>query len=292
MADERWTDKASPAGDPAEEQIPSYLNRLTQTELLTPAEEMVLTRQASCGSEEARRRLVEANMRLVVNIAKHYRNRMVPFEDLVQEGAIGLMNAIARFDPAKGYRFSTYATHWIRQAIGRAIDNKAKAIRLPAHVSETLRRLEKERIRLRREQGSEPTVHQLADAVGISYRKALHLMQSSQEPLSLDMVVGDDDSATLAALIHDSLSADPEQAVLASELLRELSDIMKELSERELEVMRRRLGLEETGEGHVLQDIGRELQLSRERVRQIEMQALKKLRQLARRRQLKDLLAK
>jgi len=294
MAEERWTTKGDQGVDVivSDDQIPSYLNRLTQTDLLTPSEEAVLTRKAAEGCEGARQRLVEANMRLVVNIAKHYRNRMVPFEDLVQEGAIGLMNAIQRFDPSKGYRFSTYATHWIRQAIGRAIDNKAKAIRLPAHVSETLRRLERERARLRREFGVEPTVLQLSEVLGISQRKVIHLMQSSQEPLSLDMAVGEDDNTTLGTLLHDNLTANPEQAMLAAELVRELGEIMTELSERELQVMRRRLGLEDAGEGHVLQDIGRELQLSRERVRQIEMQALKKLRLLARRRQLRDLLSK
>ncbi len=292
MAQDRWANKQTVAHEVNDDSLPSYLNRLTQTDLLTPAEEQELTLKASQGCEESRRKLVEANMRLVVNIAKHYRNRMVPFEDLVQEGAIGLMNAIARFEPAKGYRFSTYATHWIRQAIGRAIDNKAKAIRLPAHVSETLRRLDKERIRIRREAGSEPTVQQLAELLGISAKKIIHLLQSSQEPLSLDMMVGDDDNTTLGAMIHDTQSANPEQALLTAELLRELSDIMKELTDRELEVMRRRLGLEEQGEAHVLQEIGRELQLSRERVRQIEMQALKKLRHLARRRQLRDMLSK
>jgi RNA polymerase primary sigma factor len=284
-------EKQKAAAEPEETHVPSHLSRLTQADLLSPAEETELTHQAARGSEDARRRLVEANMRLVVNIAKHYRNRTVPFEDLVQEGAIGLMNAIARFDPTKGYRFSTYATHWIRQAIGRAIDNKAKAIRLPAHVSETLRRLERERARLKRESGKEPTVHQLSEALGISTPKVIHLMQSSQEPLSLDMVVGEDDSTTLGTLVHDTLTKSPEDAVLGSELIRELREILDELNERELQVMRRRLGLEESGEGRVLQEIGRELQLSRERVRQIEMQALKKLRQLARRKQLRDLLS-
>jgi len=292
MPEQHWADWVHSRGGSDDEHIPSYLNRLTQTEVLSAEEEAHLTREAVAGSEEARRKLVEANMRLVVNIAKHYRNRAIPFEDLVQEGAIGLMNAVSRFDPSKGYRFSTYATHWIRQSIGRAIDNKAKAIRLPAHVSETLRRIERERARFRRERGVEPTPSQLSEALGISMKKVIHLMQSAQEPLSLDMSVGDDESTTLGTLLHDTITANPEQAMLSAELLRELTEIMSELSDREVEVMRRRLGLESEGDAHVLQEIGRELQLSRERVRQIEMQALKKLRQLARRRQLRDLLSK
>src|SRR5688572_27330924 len=153
-----------------EDGIPSYLSRLTQAPLLTAEEEVILMRAIQKGDESARRRLIESNMRLVINIAKTYRNRAIPLEDLIQEGAIGLMQAAERFDPDKGFRFSTYATHWIRQAIGRAIDNKSKAIRLPAHVSQSLRKIEKERLRLSRELGSDPTHDQLALALGISAR--------------------------------------------------------------------------------------------------------------------------
>src|SRR3954468_18700804 len=167
--------------------VPSYLSRLTQAPLLTPEEEISLTKAVQNGDERARQRLIESNMRLVINIAKSYRNRAIPLEDLIQEGAIGLMQAAERFDPDKGFRFSTYATHWIRQAIGRAIDNKSKAIRLPAHVSQSLRRIEKERTRLSRELGQDPTPEQIASAMGISPKKLLTLMQSSQELLSLDM---------------------------------------------------------------------------------------------------------
>jgi len=145
-----------------EEGLPSYLGRLTQVALLTAEEEITLTRAVKCGDERARQRLIEANMRLVINIAKAYRSKAIPFEDLIQEGAIGLMQAAERFDPEKGFRFSTYATHWIRQSIGRAIDNKSKAIRIPAHVSQTVRRVERERARLARELGQEPTLEQIA----------------------------------------------------------------------------------------------------------------------------------
>lgn len=270
--------------------IPSYLSRLTQAPLLTPEEEIVLTRAVQNGDRAAKQRLIESNMRLVINIAKTYRNRAIPLEDLIQEGAIGLMQAAERFDPEKGFRFSTYATHWIRQAIGRAIDNKSKAIRLPAHVSQSLRRVEKERVRLSREIGQDPTPEQLAAAMGISAKKLLTLLQSSQDLLSLDMNVGDSGGMTLGGLIKDDLNPDPEALVLSQEMVRELQRIMLELNEREQRVMRLRFRLDGS-EATLQEDIAKEMKLSRERVRQIEVQAIKKLRALAQRRRLRDMLS-
>src|SRR5438270_2865754 len=193
-----------------DEGIPSYLSRLTQAPLLTANQEEELTKLVQQGNELARQRLIESNMRLVINIAKSYRNRAIPLEDLIQEGAIGLMQAAERFDPERGFRFSTYATHWIRQAIGRAIDNKSKAIRLPAHVSQSLRRVEKERVRLSRELGNDPTTEQLALAMGLSPKKLLALLQCSQELLSLDLPVGEGGGMTLGNLICDTENEDPE----------------------------------------------------------------------------------
>jgi len=201
---------ANPHMSDHEDGIPSYLSRLTQTPLLTPEEEVSLTRAVQAGDKAAKHKLIEANMRLVINIAKTYRNRAIPLEDLIQEGAIGLMQAAERFDPEKGFRFSTYATHWIRQAIGRAIDNKSKAIRLPAHISQSLRKIEKERQRLLREYGQEPTTEQLAAVMGLTPKKLMTLMQSSQDLLSLDMAVGDSGGMTLGGLIKDTSNADPE----------------------------------------------------------------------------------
>lgn len=275
-----------------EDGIPSYLSRLTQAPLLTPEEEIALTRAVQTGDVRARQRLIESNMRLVINIAKTYRNRCVPLEDLIQEGAIGLMQAAERFDPEKGFRFSTYATHWIRQAIGRAIDNKSKAIRLPAHVSQSLRRIEKERVRLSRELGYDPSPEQLAAAMGISSKKLITLLQSSQDLLSLDMSVGDTGGMTLGGLIRDNnCSGDPEGLVLSQEMMRELQRIMLELNDREQRVMRLRFRLD-GAEAPLQEDIAKEMKLSRERVRQIEVQAIKKLRALAQRRRLRDMLNK
>lgn len=272
-----------------DEGIPSYLSRLTQAPLLTPEEEVTLTKAVQNGDQEARQRLIESNMRLVINIAKTYRNRAIPLEDLIQEGAIGLMQAAERFDPDKGFRFSTYATHWIRQAIGRAIDNKSKAIRLPAHVSQSLRRVEKERLRLARELGYDPSPEQIASAMGISSKKLITLLQSSQELLSLDMTVGDSGGMTLGGLIKDTTGKDPESVVLSHEMLTELQRIMQELNEREQRVMRLRFRLDGS-DAPLQEDIAKEMKLSRERVRQIEVQAIKKLRALAVRRRLRDMI--
>lgn len=275
-----------------EDGIPSYLSRLTKAPLLSAEAEAELTRAVQRGDEKARQKLIESNMRLVINIAKSYRSRSIPLEDLIQEGAIGLMQAAERFDPDKGFRFSTYATHWIRQAIGRAIDNKSKAIRLPAHVSQSLRKIERERLRLARELGKDPTNDQLAAALGISAKKLQVLFQSSQDLLSLDMSVGDGQGTTLGGLIRDNRAEDAEDKMVNSEVVAELSRILLELNEREQTVMRLRFRFDEMSGDAVEQDeIARELQLSRERVRQIEIQAIKKLRLLAQRRKLKEMIS-
>lgn len=282
--------RGTPHGD-HEDGIPSYLSRLTQAKLLTPEEEAELTKAVQNGDEKARQKLVESNMRLVINIAKSYRNRTIPLEDLIQEGAIGLMQAAERFDPNKGFRFSTYATHWIRQSIGRAIDNKSKAIRLPAHVSQSLRRIEREKTRLMRELGTEPSTEQLAQAIGISPKKLLTLIQSSQELLSLDMSLGDGSGMTLGGLLKDTSQADPETIYFTQEMVSELQRIISELNDREQHVMRLRFRLDGSQEVSLQEDIAKEMKLSRERVRQIELQAIKKLRALAQRRRLRDMLS-
>lgn len=272
-----------------EEGLPSYLNRLTQEPLLTAQQEDWLTRRVQEGDKAARQRLVEANMRLVINIARSYRNKAVPLEDLIQEGAIGLMQAAERFDPARGFRFSTYATHWIRQAIGRAIDNKAKAIRIPAHVSQTMRRIEREKLRLVSENGVEPSADQIAEAMGMSVKKLNTIISSCQEMLSLDMNVGEAGNTTLGGLIKDE-SADPEDQVLSEEVKAELRQIFRELNDRERCVMELRFQLDPNST-MLQEDVAKQMNITRERVRQIEMQALKKLRILAQQRRLREILS-
>lgn len=271
---------------PADEGIPSYLGRLTQKPLLRAEEEIELTRAVQRGDVGARQRLIESNMRLVINIAKAYRNRSLPLEDLIQEGAVGLMQAAERFDPERGFRFSTYATHWIRQAIGRAIDNKSKAIRLPAHIIQAIRRVERVRDKLACEIGAEPTTEQLAQTLGLTPAKLLSLIQCSQELLSLDMTVGDSRGTTLGNLIRDESTKDIEPSFLTEELVQELHRIMQDLNERERRVMQVRFRLDNSDAG--ADALAQELQLSRERLRQIEIQAIKKLRNLAQRHRLSD----
>ncbi len=281
-----------PGADSKADDLQSYLNRLTRCNLLTPDEEIRLANRIAAGGilgTQAKARLVESNMRLVVSIAKAYRSSGIPFEDLIQEGAIGLMTAAERFDPKRGYRFSTYATQWIRQAIGRAVDNKAKSIRLPAHVSESLRKLDKARAEMRRELGEEPTLEQLAQRTGIATRKVLTLLNTTQEPISLDMPVGEEENASLGSLLYDKTSPDPQEELIDTEMRDEIHSILSVLDEREQHIMRKRFGFDGE-ETYVLQQIGEELNISRERVRQIEAQALRKLRSAARKRRLRDYL--
>lgn len=270
--------------------LPSYLTRLTQAPLLTPQQEEELTLRVRSGDQSARQKLIESNMRLVINIAKSYRNKSVPLEDLIQEGAIGLMQAAERFDPSRGFRFSTYATHWVRQAIGRAIDNKSKAIRLPAHISQGMRRIERERNRLLAQLGHEPNLEEIAQAAGMSVVKMQQILQSNQDLVSLDMSVGENGSSTLGGLLADDKNLDPETRVLSEEAKQELRRIFLELSERERHVMEMRFSLNENIDQTGQEDVAKEMNITRERVRQIEVQALKKLRLLAQQRRLREIL--
>jgi RNA polymerase primary sigma factor len=271
--------------------LASYINRLTRAPLLTAAEELKLAIRVRDGDWNAKMKMIEANMRLVVSIAKTYLSSGIPLEDLIQEGSIGLMTAAERFDPDRGYRFSTYATQWIRQSIGRAVDNKSKAIRLPAHVSESLRKVEKARSELRRQTGDDPTPEQLAESVGLPLKKINSLLQTTQEPVSLDMPVGDEDNTSLGNLIFDKSSPDPQDELISAEMRLEIESILGSLDEREQMIMRCRFGFEDD-DRRVLQQIGETLGISRERVRQLEAQAIRKLRSAARKRRLREYLQK
>lgn len=278
------------ASEPNSDDLQSYINRLTRCGLLTAEQEVRLAYRIADGDMQAKSTLVESNVRLVVSIAKGYRASGIPLEDLIQEGSIGLMTAAERFDPKRGYRFSTYATQWIKQSIGRAVDNKSKAIRLPAHVSESLRKLDKVRTEMRRELGEEPTTEQLSERTGISTRKVSALLSTTQEPISLDMPVGDEENTSLGSLLYDRTSPDPQEELIDTEMKTEIDSLMETLDDREKLIMRKRFGFDGE-ETYVLQQIGAELNISRERVRQIEAQALRKLRSAARRKRLREYLA-
>jgi RNA polymerase primary sigma factor len=250
----------------------------TETRLLTADEEVVLAKRVQQGDLDAKQRMIEANLRLVISIAKRYRCRSMAFEDLVQEGIIGLMAAVTRYDPQKGYRFSTYATHWIRQAIGRAIDNQGRMIRLPSHVSDAVRKLERCRLVLSRRLGRQPTVEELAEEAQLPAKKVSVLLQSAQEPLSLDALLGEGEETPLGDLLLDLQAPDPENSTIRARNREALEDILQVLRPRERRVIEKRFGFSD-GRVYSLQEVGDQLQMSREGVRQIEVRALKKLKQ-------------
>lgn len=271
----------------SEARIPFYLNKLLEMPLLSAEQESELIRRAKEGDEQARTRLVESNLRLVVSIAKQYSNPSMPLEDLIQEGVIGLLKALNRFDSKRGYRFSTYATHWIRQTIVRALDSTISAIRLPTHAVETLRRIEKQRALLKRQLGREPNLQEIAQALRLNPKKVERLLLLAREPLSLDQIVHPESNLPLIALLKDPCVQDPEEVALTQAWFAELDKAIQALSEREQWAIRKRIGLEDTEELPPPM-----AQLSRERLRQLEIQAFKKLRQWARKHQMNEWLGK
>ena len=264
-----------------------YLKEIGQIKLLTMEEELSLADRIAAGDDMAKTILAEANLRLVVSIAKRYVGRGMLFLDLIQEGNIGLMKSVEKFDVSKGYKFSTYATWWIRQAITRAIADQARTIRVPVHMVETINKLARIQRQLTLELNREPSEDELAAKMGISVEKIREIYKISQEPVSLETPIGEEDDSHLGDFVPDERNMSPEEYATNELLKDEISEVLLTLTEREEKVIRLRFGLED-GKSRTLEEVGQMFGVTRERIRQIEAKALRKLRHPSRSRKLKD----
>ncbi|OEF96365.1 RNA polymerase sigma factor RpoD [Desulfuribacillus alkaliarsenatis] len=278
-----------PPGIKINDPVRMYLKEIGRVPLLSAQEEIELAKKISLGDEEAKKRLAEANLRLVVSIAKRYVGRGMLFLDLIQEGNMGLIKAVEKFDYKKGYKFSTYATWWIRQAITRAIADQARTIRIPVHMVETINKLIRVSRQLLQDLGREPTPEEIATEMDLSPDKVREIMKIAQEPVSLETPIGEEDDSHLGDFIEDQDALAPSDAA-AYELLKEqLEDVLDTLTEREENVLRLRFGLDD-GRTRTLEEVGKVFGVTRERIRQIEAKALRKLRHPSRSKRLKDFL--
>ena len=282
-------DLSVPEGVSIEDPVRMYLKEIGKVPLLSAEEEIELAKRMENGDEAAKKRLAEANLRLVVSIAKRYVGRGMLFLDLIQEGNLGLIKAVEKFDYRKGYKFSTYATWWIRQAITRAIADQARTIRIPVHMVETINKMSKMQRKLTLELGYEPSVAELAEALDMTEDKVMEIMQIAREPASLETPIGEEDDSNLGDFVADSNVVTPEGNVESVMLREHIDALLGDLKERERQVIVLRFGLED-GHPRTLEEVGKEFNVTRERIRQIEAKALRKLRHPSRSRKLKDYL--
>jgi len=266
-----------------------YLKEIGKVPLLTTEQEVALAKRMGEGDEEAKKELAEANLRLVVSIAKRYVGRGMQFLDLIQEGNLGLIKAVEKFDYTKGYKFSTYATWWIRQAITRAIADQARTIRIPVHMVETINRLLRAQRQLVQDLGREPTLEELSKYMELPIARVREIQKISQEPVSLETPIGEEDDSHLGDFIQDENMPVPMDAAAFTLLREQLIEVLGSLTEREQKVLRLRFGLDD-GRARTLEEVGKEFNVTRERIRQIEAKALRKLRHPSRSRKLKDYL--
>ena len=266
-----------------------YLKEIGKVNLLTPDEEIELAKRMAEGDEEAKKRMAEANLRLVVSIAKRYVGRGMLFLDLIQEGNLGLIKAVEKFNYTKGYKFSTYATWWIRQAITRAIADQARTIRIPVHMVETINKVIRVSRQLLQELGHDPTPEEIAEEMSMPVEKVREILKIAQEPVSLETPIGEEEDSHLGDFIPDEDASEPAEAASFTLLKEQLMQVLSTLTPREEKVLRLRFGLED-GRTRTLEEVGKEFNVTRERIRQIEAKALRKLRHPSRSKKLKDFL--
>ena len=275
------------AGVAIDDPVRMYLKEIGKVSLLSPELETELAQRMEKGEEEAKRRLIEANLRLVVSIAKKYVGRGMLFLDLIQEGNLGLIRAVEKFDWRKGFKFSTYATWWIRQAITRALADQARTIRIPVHMVETINKLIRISRSLLQDLGREPTPEEIAQAMELSVERVREIMKIAQEPISLETPIGEEEDSHLGDFIEDQEALAPAEAASFTMLKEQLEDVLETLTPRERKVLKLRFGLDD-GRPRTLEEVGREFGVTRERIRQIEAKALRKLRHPSRSKRLKD----
>ena len=289
QTNEEEIDLSVPEGVGIDDPVRMYLKEIGKVPLLTAQEEIELAEKMHLGDERAKKRLAESNLRLVVSIAKRYVGRGMLFLDLIQEGNLGLIKAVEKFDYTKGYKFSTYATWWIRQAITRAIADQARTIRIPVHMVETINKLIRVSRQLLQTYGREPLPEEIAKEMGISVDKVREIQKIAQEPVSLETPIGEEEDSHLGDFIPDDDVPAPAEAAAFSMLKEQLVEVLDTLTEREQKVLKLRFGLED-GRSRTLEEVGKEFDVTRERIRQIEAKALRKLRHPSRSKKLKDYL--